>query len=115
MNDPAITPHESDMSVTIMANSYRAIKYEITIKTPLRKRIMASEFSFDISGLMCPLYISIATDDDETSTSDDRVDIDAERTSNSIIAMSHSGRCAVSSPGTILSNAGIPFTHGTAS
>ena len=92
MNEPATQPQDKDMSVTIKAKSYLAMKYENTMNTPLKKRIIISEFSFEITGLTWPLYKSIAIADADTSTSDDNVDIEADRTNKSMTAINIDGR-----------------------
>ena len=91
MNDPATAPQESDIRVMIKLNSFFAIKYESATKTPLKKRIIKSEFSLDMRGFTWPLYMSIAIAEAETKISEDKVDIDAESTKRTIKTMSPGG------------------------
>jgi len=95
MKQPARAPHEYDIMLTIAVGFKSAIKRETATKTPHSDLIQITVVLSFTEGFITPFIRSIDIDEEDTRTSEDRVDIDAERSSTSMIPRSTEGSAAV--------------------
>ena len=91
-NAPARAPHEIPISCAINVGGLSAIKTEITINTPMNTRIVSTCFFSVISFTNRSLIKSRVSVELDVRTSDESVDIDADRTSTTVTPIRISGR-----------------------
>ena len=107
-NAPASAPHEYDIRVEIEAFLLKAIITEIMRNTAISTLMIITSF-FSSCFFILGFIKSIVSVELDVSTSDERVDIEAERTRTTTSPIKISGRAVWRSEGIIASNSGFPF------